>query len=88
MRHLRSWPNDSVFQRKSAASAPDYRRSDRRFDCDGNKRIGIYVMLAFLEMNGIRIRCTDDELVDIGLSVADGSMKYEDLLSWVYEHER
>ena len=30
--------------------------------------------LAFLEMNGIRIRCTDDELVDIGLSVADGSM--------------
>ena len=45
-------------------------------------------MLAFLEMNGIRIRCTDDELVDIGLSVADGSMKYEDLLSWVYEHER
>ena len=54
---------------------------------DGNKRIGIYVMLAFLEMNGIRIRCTDDELVGIGLSVADGSMKYEDLLSWVYMHE-
>ena len=55
---------------------------------DGNKRIGIYVMLAFLEMNGIRIRCTDEELVDIGLSVADGSMKYEDLLAWVYGHER
>ena len=29
---------------------------------DGNKRIGIYVMLSFLEMNGIRIHCTDDEL--------------------------
>ncbi len=55
---------------------------------DGNKRIGIYVMLAFLEMNGIRIQCTDEELVDIGLSVADGSMKYEDLLAWVYGHER
>lgn len=24
---------------------------------DGNKRIGIYVMLSFLEMNGIRIQC-------------------------------
>ena len=34
---------------------------------DGNKRIGIYVMLSFLEMSGIRIRCTDDELVLIGL---------------------
>ena len=54
---------------------------------DGNKRIGIYVMLAFLEMNGIRIRCTDDELVEIGLSVADGSMRYEELLAWVQEHE-
>ena len=54
---------------------------------DGNKRIGIYVMLSFLEMNGIRIRCTDDELVGIGLSVADGSMRYEDLLQWVIEHK-
>ena len=54
---------------------------------DGNKRIGVYVMLTFLEMNGIRIRCTDDELVEIGLSIAGGTMKYEELLSWVLEHE-
>ena len=54
---------------------------------DGNKRIGIYVMLSFLEMNGVRIKCTDDELVDIGLSVADGRMRYEDLLQWVIEHK-
>ena len=47
---------------------------------DGNKRIGVYVMLSFLEMSGIRIRCTDEELVQIGLSVADGSMVYEELL--------
>lgn len=53
---------------------------------DGNKRIGIYVMLSFLEMNGIRIHCTDDEIVRIGLSVADGSSGYEDLLQWVIEH--
>ena len=54
---------------------------------DGNKRIGIYVMLSFLEMNGVRIRCTDEELVHIGLSIADGKMGYEDLYSWVLEHE-
>lgn len=53
---------------------------------DGNKRIGVYVMLSFLEMNGIRIRCSDDELVRVGLSVADGSMKYEELLQWVIDH--
>ena len=54
---------------------------------DGNKRIGVYVMLSFLEMNGIRIQCTDDELVHVGLSVADGSMGYEELLDWVLTHK-
>ena len=29
----------------------------------------------------------DEELVQIGLSVADGSMKYEELLQWVKDHE-
>lgn len=53
---------------------------------DGNKRIGMYIMMAFLEMNGIRIECTDEELVEAGLSVADGSMEYEELLSWVRDH--
>ena len=53
---------------------------------DGNKRIGIYVMLSFLEMNGIRIQCTDEEIVDIGLSLADGRMSYEELLRWVIDH--
>ena len=54
---------------------------------DGNKRIGVYVMLSFLEMNGIRLQCTDDELVDIGLSVASGKKKYEELLQWVLDHK-
>lgn len=54
---------------------------------DGNKRIGVYVMLSFLEMNGIRIHCTDDELVHVGLSLADGSMSYEELLQWVIDHK-
>ena len=54
---------------------------------DGNKRIGVYVMLSFLEMNGIKIRCSDDELVHIGLSVADGSMRYNELLQWVLDHK-
>ena len=53
---------------------------------DGNKRIGIYVMLSFLELNGIRIQCTDEEIVDIGLALADGRMTYEELLRWVIDH--
>lgn len=50
---------------------------------DGNKRIGIYVMLTFLELNGVKMTCTNEDVIHAGLSVADGSMKYEDLLEWV-----
>ena len=54
---------------------------------DGSKRIGVYAMLSFLEMNGIRLQCNDDELVHVGLSVAAGTMKYEELLQWIIDHE-
>ena len=53
---------------------------------DGNKRIGMYVMLTFLEVNGIRGECTDEDIVRAGLSLADGSMDYEKLLAWIREH--
>ncbi len=55
---------------------------------DGNKRIGVYIMLSFLEINGIKIEATNEDIVHIGLSVADGSMKYEDLLEWVKNHRK
>lgn len=54
---------------------------------DGNKRIGVYVMLSFLEINGIRIEATDEDVINLGLSVADGSMKYEKILSWINKHK-
>ena len=53
---------------------------------DGNKRIGMYVMLSFLEVNGIYLALTDEDIVTAGLGVADGSMKYEELLRWIREH--
>ena len=53
---------------------------------DGNKRIGMYVMLTFLEVNGIRLQCTDEEIVRAGLSLAEGSMGYDELLAWIREH--
>ena len=54
---------------------------------DGNRGTGLFVMLAFLEMNGIPIQCTDEEIVAIGLALADGTMGYEQLLQWVRDHK-
>ena len=55
---------------------------------DGNKRIGMYVLLTFLETNGIRMELTDEEIARVGLAIADGSMKYEELLAWIRDHEK
>lgn len=55
---------------------------------DGNKRIGIYVMLTFLEVNGVRLVYDDADIVSAGLSVADGSMSYQGLLEWVLHHKK
>ena len=55
---------------------------------DGNKRIGVYVMLSFLELNGIRIEASDEDVVALGLGAADGSMQQEDVLAWIKAHKQ
>ncbi|GAB1476882.1 type II toxin-antitoxin system death-on-curing family toxin [Bacillota bacterium] len=53
---------------------------------DGNKRIGILAMVSFLEVNGIKLICTDAELIDLGLRLADGSLEEKALLDFIIEH--
>lgn len=50
---------------------------------DGNKRIGVYVMLTFLEAEGIKMNCTNPDVVALGIGVASGDMKYNDVLEWI-----
>lgn len=50
---------------------------------DGNKRIGVYVMLSFLELNGISISATNEDVIRLGLGIADGSLKYDEILAWI-----
>ena len=54
---------------------------------DGNKRIGMYVMLTFLEVNGVKINASNEEVVKIGLGIASGKIKYDDLLEWIKKHK-
>jgi death-on-curing protein len=54
---------------------------------DGNKRIGMYVLLTFLETNGIKIHPSVDDVARVGLAVASGKMKYNDLLAWILENK-
>lgn len=50
---------------------------------DGNKRIGMYVMLSFLEVNGLQVSTSDENVIKIGMGVASGEINYEELLQWI-----
>lgn len=54
---------------------------------DGNKRIGMYVLLTFLEVNGIRINPAVDDVARVGLAVASGQMGYAELLQWIIDNK-
>ncbi len=54
---------------------------------DGNKRIGMYVLLTFLETNGIKIRPEIDDVARVGLALASGEMGYDELLEWIIANE-
>lgn len=47
---------------------------------DGNKRIGVYAMLVFLESNNLNLNFSDEEIINIALKTADSSYSYEDIL--------
>ena len=53
---------------------------------DGNKRIGVTVMIIFLKANGIEIACTNEELAALGLGLADGSITKAELIEWIISH--
>lgn len=55
---------------------------------DGNKRIGILVMLTMLRLNGEQLDFTQAELIDLSLSAASGKLSYEDILAWVNTHRK
>ena len=54
---------------------------------DGNKRIGVVVMLMTLRLNDISLTYTQPELIDLGLSVARSEAGYQDVLSWINQHK-
>ncbi|MGN0362520.1 MAG: type II toxin-antitoxin system death-on-curing family toxin [Bilifractor sp.] len=53
---------------------------------DGNKRIGTHAMLITLDLNGIELIYEDEELIQLILNVASGTVQYEGLLAWVRSH--
>lgn len=50
---------------------------------DGNKRIGAHALLLTLALNGIQLDYTQEELTDVFLHLAAGSLSLDGLHEWV-----
>jgi death-on-curing protein len=55
---------------------------------DGNKRVGLACSLAFLRLNGIRVRATDDELVDLVIGLVEGRRSKADVAIFFRERAK
>ena len=54
---------------------------------DGNKRMGLFIMLILLEYNGVVLKYEQNELINLGLGIADSSCNQEYIIDWVKLHE-
>ena len=53
---------------------------------DGNKRVAVVSMLVILRMNNISLLYTQQELVTLGLGIANGVINYKDIIKWINTH--
>ena len=55
---------------------------------DGNKRTALAATGIFLELNGHRLMCSNDEAVDLTYGVIAGRMALQDVAEWLRRHSR
>jgi death-on-curing protein len=55
---------------------------------DGNKRIGVASMLLLLKLNLVSVQYTQEELVELGLKVAEGVWHETDIENWITTHQQ
>jgi death-on-curing protein len=53
---------------------------------DGNKRVALVAMVAFLYRNGVELTATNADALSTMLSVAAGQLTETDLAAWIDEH--
>lgn len=46
----------------------------------------VLAMMTFLELNGMLVKCSDKELIQLGLEIASDAINQEELVSWIINH--
>lgn len=53
---------------------------------DGNKRVGLEAALVFLEINGLSLNVTDDQLIDLTLRTAQSLVSKTEIANFFRAH--
>jgi death on curing protein len=75
---------DPPFSELAAACGYGLARNDAYID--GNKRVALVVMVAFLDRNGIELTATNREALAIMVAVAAGDASEAELAAWIEAH--
>ncbi len=51
-----------------------------------NTKTGMLTMLTLMEINGVTLHCTDEEIVDAAKKIESEEMTQGQLLEWIREH--
>lgn len=54
---------------------------------DGNKRLGLAVMLVILRLNKIELTYSQNELIEFGLKIAQNKYNEAFIAEWIKKHE-
>lgn len=55
---------------------------------DGNKGICVAVMILLLKLNGYTLQYSQEGLIVMGTSIADGSMTEVDIKDWINQYKK
>ncbi len=68
------------------AASLAYGISKNRPFVDGNKRTSAALCELFIVLNGMSLEANDQEMLNIFLALAEGSLSEEDLAGWIRQH--
>jgi death-on-curing protein len=77
--------SNHLFLKEKAASL-GYHIISRHVFNDGNKRTASHIVWEFLQANGVQV-FLDETIIDLTLSIAEGTASSEDLYSWLTNHQ-
>ena len=80
------WHDDESVRVSDLAAAYAYGLAANHPYVDGNKRVALVAMVAFLDRNGIELTATNADALSTMLSVAAGQLTETGLAAWIDEH--